>query len=127
MLPLERAPAALEHLADRLTVLLPWGSLLRALALPDPAGLARLRGLCRPGAELRVVFGLGPADAAAALPPLSDAHLGHLARAYREAGLEVTARPTSRDEVGALPTTWAKKLAFSGNERRFVELLGRAT
>jgi trans-aconitate methyltransferase len=51
-LALERAPGALEGLADRLSVLLPWGSLLRAAAGGEPEGLRRLRGLCAPGAEL---------------------------------------------------------------------------
>lgn len=31
----------------------------------------------------------------------------------------------AREAVGDLATTWAGKLAFSGHERRFVELLGQ--
>jgi hypothetical protein len=55
-LALENAPAALAGLVDRLTVLFPWGSLLRALAEPQPDALASLRALCTPGAEVRFVF-----------------------------------------------------------------------
>jgi 16S rRNA (adenine(1408)-N(1))-methyltransferase len=43
-LALEGAPGGLEGLAGRLSVLLPWGSLLRAAAGADPEGLRRLRG-----------------------------------------------------------------------------------
>src|SRR5213079_1494518 len=67
-LALAEAPGGL---ADRLTVLLPWGELLAAVARPDVGALARLRGLCREGAELRVVFGHGPKVDAAAVRDLA--------------------------------------------------------
>ena len=40
-LALADAPGALEGLADRLTVLLPWGALLAAVARPDAGGSGR--------------------------------------------------------------------------------------
>jgi hypothetical protein len=49
-----------------------------------------------------------------------------LERGYDDAGFAVAARFVPLDEVRALPTTWAKRLAFSGHERPFVELNGRA-
>jgi len=128
VLPLERTPGELEGLADTLTVLLPWGSLLRAVAWPEPSGLARLHAMCRPGAQLRVVFGYGPADPAAVqgLPGIADeGRLAALVAAYGEAGFAIRARQVAREVVGDLATTWAGKLAFSGHERRFVELLGQ--
>ncbi|HSJ74096.1 MAG TPA: hypothetical protein VK904_07240, partial [Miltoncostaeaceae bacterium] len=67
-----------------MTVLLPWGSLLRTVAGGDPEGLRRLRALCAPGAELEIVVSDGDLDGAA-----PDA----LAERYAEAGLAVTARP----------------------------------
>ncbi|WP_434428002.1 class I SAM-dependent methyltransferase [Nannocystis pusilla] len=129
VLPLERAPGELLGLVDSLTVLLPWGSLLRAVALPEAEGLARLRGLCKPGASLQVVFGYGPGDplAVQALPgSQAEARAAALVQAYARAGFTVTARATSREEVGELPTTWAKKLAYSNREREFVALTGVA-
>ena len=61
-----------------------------------------------------------------ALPSRGEAELAELCAAYGAAGCDVTARAMAREEVGELSTTWAKKLAFSGNERRFVELVGVA-
>jgi 16S rRNA (adenine(1408)-N(1))-methyltransferase len=137
-LALSGAPGELAGLADELTVLLPWGSLLAAVARPDPAGLAALRALCKPGAALRIVFGYGANAEAAAiralgLPAIDGDGAGdgaadagpRLEAAYRAVGLSVRAHFPSLDEVRALPTTWAKRLAFSGRERRFVELRGR--
>jgi 16S rRNA (adenine(1408)-N(1))-methyltransferase len=129
VLPLDRAPGELAGLADVLTVLLPWGSLLRAIALPEPEGLAKLRALCKPQARVQVVFGYGPGDPAGVrdLPGLTEeARLAGLVVTYAAAGFDVVARRMARREVGELATTWAKKLAFSGSEREFVELSGRA-
>jgi 16S rRNA (adenine(1408)-N(1))-methyltransferase len=116
-LALERAPGALEGLADRVSVLLPWGSLLRAVAGADPEGLHRLRGLCAPGATVEVV--VSEAD-------LDGASLEALAQLYAEAGLAMAARPAGAGEVAALGTTWAKRLARSDPGRRFVRLAGTA-
>ena len=131
-LALADAPGALEGLADHLTVLLPWGALLAAVARPQADGLAALRAICREGAGVRFVFGYGPeADGTRvqelALPAIDDdAGLAGLCARYRAAGFAVSARGVSVAEIRALPTTWAKRLAFSGRERPFVEVEGRA-
>jgi hypothetical protein len=116
-LALEAAPGALEGLASRLTVLLPWGSLLRAVAAGEPDGLARLRAICAPGAEVEIVVGEGDLDG---LPPEA------LPARYAEAGLAVSAAPADAAEIAALGTTWAKRLARSDPARRFWRLSGVA-
>jgi hypothetical protein len=131
-LALADAPGTLDSLADVLTVLLPWGSLLRAAAGHDEPALRALRALCKPGAKLRVLFGYGPQTDAAAIRelelPALDAPETLLAfeRAYRTSGFIVAARWIDRDAVRSLPTTWAKRLAYSGHERRFVEIAGES-
>ena len=126
VLSLERAPGELAGLADRLTVLLPWGSLLAAVAGVDPAGLARLAALCRPDGEVRFVFGYGAAERELPLPPLDGpSTLDRLVDAGAHAGFDLAARAVSRDQIRELGTTWAGKLAFSPAARRFVELTGR--
>jgi len=130
-LALANAPGELLGLADILTVLLPWGSLLAAVARPDAAALHSLRGLCKPGARVRVLFGYGVETERAAmrdlaLPPLEAATLTALERTYADAGFTVAGRFVPLDEVRALPTTWAKRLAYSGRERQFIELAGRS-
>jgi 16S rRNA (adenine(1408)-N(1))-methyltransferase len=131
-LALADAPGTLAGLADALTVLLPWGSLLRAAAGRDQPALSALRAFCKPGAELRVLFGYGPQTDAAAirdlgLPALDAPEMSsELERAYRSSGFSVAARGVGGDVVRSLPTTWAKRLAYSGHERRFVEVTGVA-
>ena len=112
-LALEDAPGELAGFADGLTVLLPWGSLLRAVGGDDLAALAKLRGICKTGAEVRFVFETAPDS--------SD-----LERQYREAGLGLSGRPISVEEARDLPTSWAKKLGYSGRPRSFRDFQGRA-
>ncbi len=94
-------------------MLFPWGSLLRAVAFAEPAPLARLRAICRPGAEVRFVFELGPEPR-------------DLERQYLDAGLVLSGTPLAVETARSLPTTWAKKLGFSGKPRSFWEFRGRA-
>jgi 16S rRNA (adenine(1408)-N(1))-methyltransferase len=114
---LEAAPGALAGLAGRLTVLLPWGSLLRAVAAGEPDGLARLRAMCAPGAEVEIVVGEGDLDG---FSPEA------LRARYADAGLAVSIAPAAAAEVVALGTTWAKRLACSDSTRRFWRLGGVA-
>jgi hypothetical protein len=128
VLPLESSPGELAGLVDELTVLLPWGSLLRAVARPDPARVAGLLATLRRGSGIfRFVFGYGAADAPGAdLPPLDDVgSLEALAWRYR-ATVCATANLCALDGEGvlALRTTWSGKLAFSGHARRFVAITG---
>ena len=99
-------------------MLLPWGSLLQAVAGAEPDGLARLRGLCAPGAEVEVVVSEGDLDGRAP---------EELRRRYAAADLEIAVRVAAAAEVAALGTTWAKRLARSDPERRFRRLSGVVT
>ncbi|MFY0537533.1 hypothetical protein [Nannocystis pusilla] len=128
VLPLERAPGELIGLVDSLTVLLPWGSLLRAVALPEAEGWrgcagCASRGVAADRIRLRSRRSAGSASAARIA---GGGRAAALVQAYARAGFTVTARATSREEVGSLPTTWAKKLAYSNSEREFVALTGVA-
>ena len=99
-------------------MLLPWGSLLQAVAGAEPDGLARLRGLCAPGAEVEVVVSEGDLDGRAP---------EELRRRYAAADLEIAVRVAAAAEVAALGTTWAKRLARSDPRRRFVRVGGGVT
>ena len=113
----EDLPLELAGVADRVTVLLPWGSLLAAVARPCVPALAGIRALCEPGASLSVILSVAERDLAEArrlgLPPLDGAHLqGHLAAGYAAAGFTVSSvRPLDLDQLARWPSTWARRLA----------------
>ena len=116
---IEDPPSALVGIADRVTAILPWGSLLAAFARPLVPLLGNVRSLCAPGAALTVVLGVDPdRDRAEALrlglPALDAAHFeGALAIGYGAAGWTVASvRALSADDLGRWPSSWAKRLAF---------------
>lgn len=101
----------LHGVADRVTVLLPWGSLLTGVLLPDPRVLDGLRAVARPGAALEVVVSLDGRDSPAQVLPPPD--LGRLAAPYRTGGWRLrTVKPLDREALADVGTTWAKRLAY---------------
>jgi 16S rRNA (adenine(1408)-N(1))-methyltransferase len=118
---LENLGTAFDGLADRLTVNYPWGSLLRGIALPDSALLAKLAALARPGAELDVLVNMSPLrDGAYAtrLGLAGAALLGSatdLASSYARAGWTIRG---IEDVTGTLvhATRWGSQLHHAGRE-----------
>lgn len=96
----ERLPAALSGHADVVTVVLPWGSLLRALVTPDPAVLASITACLRPGGEIEML--------------LSESELP---QGYRELGLEVIeVRPADVSDVARLSSGWGQRLGIPARQ-----------
>ena len=58
--PLEVLATELESIAERLTVILPWGSLLRAVAAPEATSLLQIASLCSSKANIEIVFSFDP-------------------------------------------------------------------
>jgi 16S rRNA (adenine(1408)-N(1))-methyltransferase len=116
----EDLPAELDGVADEVHVHFPWGSLLGAVAGPEPELLRNLRRVCCAGALLEVVIGLDPHRDRTELerlklPPLSIAHVDSvLAPRYASAGFDITERGTILPAGWPeLHTSWAKRLKGS--------------
>jgi len=109
--PAEALPCELAGTAEQVTVLLPWGGLLRAMLCPDLDVLRGLRSLCRPGAGIEVVVSLDAARDRAA-QGLAVPSKAQLAMPYRAAGLRLrSVTELDRDALAAVGTTWAGRLA----------------
>ena len=108
----EDLPAELDGVANEVHVHLPWGSLLRAMAMGDVAVLRNLRRICAEGALLEVVIGIDPVRDKTEIERLGIMPLSAdvLAEKYREAGFEISDRGTSSQ---TLDTSWAKRLQRS--------------
>jgi 16S rRNA (adenine(1408)-N(1))-methyltransferase len=128
----EGLPTELAGIADRVTVVLPWGSLLSAVALPSVPALLSLRSVCQPGARLEVVLGSDPARDKAelrrlGLPSLAADELAtRVEKGYAAAGFRLRrVRPLPAADLARLPSTWTRRLAF-GSGRSFVQLAAAA-
>lgn len=111
----EELPGPLYSRLDRMTVVLPWGALLRGVVRPEAALLEGLRQSLRGGGELELLLSVGERDLPAGLPALDRPAIDRLSVAYARAGLcpsrvgEATAADVER-----LSSTWAKRLGVPG-------------
>jgi 16S rRNA (adenine(1408)-N(1))-methyltransferase len=124
----EALPPELGGTADRLLVVLPWGSLLAAVARPSVPLLRALRALGRPGARLTVVLGPDPVRDQAELRRLGLGDLDATVRGarfaadYADAGWALRGvQALDAPALSAYPSTWAAQLA-RGRGRHFIEL-----
>jgi 16S rRNA (adenine(1408)-N(1))-methyltransferase len=127
----EGLPPELAGVADQVTAILPWGSLLAALARPSRELLMGIRALCRPRATLTVVLGSDPVrDHAEMLrlgvPSFEAARLAREIEAgYSDAGFQLgSVRTMPVTELARWPTTWARRLAH-GRGRSFLRIEAR--
>lgn len=128
----EGLPSELAGVADRVTIVLPWGSLLAAVVLPSIDILRDIRALCQPGAILTLLLAVDPVRDRAeilrlGLPPTRDPDLrSRLPEAYAAAGFDVTAVCSiGRDELARWPSSWARRLAH-GRARSVFQVEARA-
>ncbi len=130
---IECLPPELTGIADRVTVILPWGSLLAAVVSPSAPALGAIRALCVPGATLTAVVALDSirdrAEAerlgipAVPLPERSK----YLAAGWTVAGFALDRVLTiEAAKLSAWPSSWARRLAHSRG-RTFWRLDARAT
>ena len=111
---LEFLPPTFEAIADEITVNYPWGSLLRAVAIPEMGLLSRLAAIARYGCQVEILINVHPFEdpSYAARIRLSGALLttnrNAFDAAYAKAGLTVT----QIDDVSTNPraTSWGKRL-----------------
>ncbi|MBX3705285.1 MAG: hypothetical protein KF911_01540 [Pseudomonadales bacterium] len=121
----EALPAELDGLADEVHVHFPWGSLLRGVALPDPAMLAGIRRICAPDGVLEVIVGIDPARDQRefdrlGLPALTaDTLAARVRPVYDSAGFRWLGDGLlPRDDWAKLECAWARRLG--SGERRAV-------
>jgi 16S rRNA (adenine(1408)-N(1))-methyltransferase len=125
--PLDVLAPALGVIADRVSVILPWGSLLETVAIPRQESLRNLAMLCLPHATIEIVLSYDERNA----ERLDEQHVVKtLPRLYQQAGLRITGVEKLRnDDLRKYETTWARRLAF-GRSRdiwRILAVLGPVT
>ena len=111
----EALPSEFTGSASLVTVLFPWGSLLRGCLGLDDAVAGGLARLVRTGGVLELLLAPAERDRLAGLPISHDAIIDGAARAFAPHGLEVlVTRPASPDEISATGSSWARRLGVAG-------------
>ncbi len=113
----EQPPCELIGRADEVSVLFPWGSLLRGALALDEAAARGLAALVRPGGRIVVTTSVTERDQLD-VPSLDvPAERGRLAERWSTFGLALgEIRCASTDEVVATRSTWARRLG-AGRDR----------
>jgi 16S rRNA (adenine(1408)-N(1))-methyltransferase len=118
--PTEIVADDLGGIANRVSVILPWGTLLRGIALPEISLLGHVRRLCVPDAPVEIVLSYddrwdGGQQGRFGFAPIHESHVrGALAESYERAGFRLTSIETiSQSDLRRYETTWATRLAFS--------------
>ena len=107
----EALPAELDGRADALTVHFPWGSLLRGLLDADPAIVAGMARVTRPGATVTLLLSLTERDRSIGPGSLDERTLAALAPRYAAHGLLLRqARRPTVEEIAHAHSSWAKRL-----------------
>ena len=113
----EALPAELAGTAGRVTINLPWGSLLRAALALDPAGAAGIAGLLAPGGEVELLLAPAARDG---LDPALDVRRrldDGLAADWAAFGLElVEAGPATAADIERTRSTWARRLGLRAGD-----------
>jgi 16S rRNA (adenine(1408)-N(1))-methyltransferase len=106
-------PEAFRGRIDEVRIILPWGSLLRAVLAADPDLVSAVASGLRPGGRARVLVSLTPRDMPALGALAVDQPLVVLARSLEGAGLEVAGpRAVTADDLASLRSSWARRLGI---------------
>ena len=127
---LENLPINMTEIADKVSVILPWGTLLGQMVNPSPDGVIKLIGLLKNGGELEIVLGYSPnlepsESDRLDLPNLSQEYVGNvIVKAFEtlSGGMELnTLELFPKEKLTDIGSNWAKKLAF-GRPRQIYRL-----
>ena len=127
---LEILPTELNYAADRLFIILPWGTLLQTIVNVSEVGVKTIASLLKPEANLEIIFGydqrLEPSEFKRLDLPSEineDLIKDVIAPAFLNYGkLTLTSTETlAKTDLENFESSWSKKIAF-GNERPIFKL-----
>lgn len=114
--------------ADLVTVIFPWGSLLRGILGLDEVALEGVAAALTPGGRLAVLTSVVPSDRVAGMPALTAAAEPAIREAWAAAGLSLDDfRPATDAEIRDSGSSWARRLRSNGTDRPVWHLTGTRT
>jgi 16S rRNA (adenine(1408)-N(1))-methyltransferase len=120
----EDLPEEFDGTADEIHIHFPWGSLLRAVAVGEPAVLRSLHRIAAPGCILEIIIGIDPDRDKVELERLEVPELtpiilhSYLVPRYIDAGFELVDHGFLKAEQWSkLDTSWARKLQGNADRR----------
>jgi 16S rRNA (adenine(1408)-N(1))-methyltransferase len=110
----ECPPVELRGIADELTILFPWGSLLRGMLALDDAAAAGITRLMRPGGRADAFVSITERDGLG-LPSFRAEDGPRIAERWASHGMTLAAlEAATGEEIAATGSTWARRLGAGG-------------
>ena len=114
-------------IAQKIYVILPWGSLLQAFVGPNLQSLQKLKNLLKPNGQITIILGYSPESEPNETQRLQLQYLTSeyietvLKTAYAKIGLTIHAvKKLQKTDLKEFETTWSKKLVFGKDRTIFL-------
>ncbi len=112
------ADTPLAGRVDLVTVMFPWGSLLRGVLGLDSCALAGIAALPAPGGRIEILASVMPSDRIEGIASLEATWEPAICRAWAASGIDlVSMRLAKPEEIAASGSSWARRLRVAGNAR----------
>ena len=107
----EALPGPLAGTASLVTIVMPWGSLLRGVLGLDAVALRGVASIVAPGGHVELLVSVIPADRVEEIAILDRSVEAGIADAWRSVGIELAAmRPATVEDLRATRSSWARRL-----------------
>jgi len=117
----DELPGPLAGRADRITISLPWGTLLRSVLNPESPGFGALVSVARACAKVEILVSSTERDATSDQLVLDEDAAAALAARYAASGFRVDEwRPASAADVARLSSGWGRRLGIPQRRRAWL-------
>jgi 16S rRNA (adenine(1408)-N(1))-methyltransferase len=114
-------PGDLAGIADEVTVVLPWGSLLQVVLLADEVFLGKLKALLKPHGRLELLVSVAESDVGAGKIDFDQAKAHALAADYERFGLKPEGlKMADESDVERLGSSWGRRLAIPRRRQAWI-------
>ena len=114
-------PGPLAGIADEVTVVLPWGSLLQVVLLADPVFLAKLQAVLKSNGRLEMLISVAESDVGAGSIDFDEERARDLATEYARLGFRLEAVQVAEgSDVDRLGSTWGRRLGIPRRRQAWI-------
>jgi 16S rRNA (adenine(1408)-N(1))-methyltransferase len=114
-------PGDLAGIADEVTVVLPWGSLLQVVLLADPVFLEKVLAVLKRAGRLELLVSVAESDVGAGKIDFDEAKARALVAEYSKLGLKAEEiRLADELDVERLGSSWGRRLAIPRRRQAWI-------
>jgi len=114
-------PGDLAGIADEVTIVLPWGSLLQVVLLADAVFLAKVSAVLKPVGRLELLVSVAESDVGAGKIDFDEGKARALAAEYGRLGLKAEeVRLADVADVERLGSSWGRRLAIPRRRQAWI-------